>query len=55
LAKTGLSLRGLKMKLAEPVPLSAEHDLTIFDCGESALNDWLKHRALKNESRFSRT
>jgi GNAT superfamily N-acetyltransferase len=55
LAKTGLSLRGLKMKLSEPVPLSAEHDLTIFDCGESALNDWLKHRALKNESRFSRT
>lgn len=43
------------MKLLEPVPLSAEHDLSDFDCGESALNDWLKHRALKNESRFSRT
>lgn len=26
-----------------------------FDCGEPALNDWLQHRALKNESRFSRT
>ena len=26
-----------------------------FDCGEPALNDWLRHRALKNESRFSRT
>jgi GNAT superfamily N-acetyltransferase len=26
-----------------------------FDCGVPALNDWLKQRALKNESRFSRT
>jgi GNAT superfamily N-acetyltransferase len=35
--------------------LTAEHDLSDFDCGEPALNDWLRHRALKNESRFSRT
>jgi GNAT superfamily N-acetyltransferase len=35
--------------------LTPEHDLTGFDCGESALNDWLRHRALQNESRFSRT
>jgi GNAT superfamily N-acetyltransferase len=42
-------------KLSAPVPLTANHDLTDFDCGESVLNDWLKHRALKNESRFSRT
>lgn len=41
--------------LAAPVPLSPEHDLSRFDCGEPALNDWLRHRALKNESRFSRT
>ncbi len=41
--------------LSDPVPLSAEHDLSGFDCGEPALNDWLRHRALKNESRFSRT
>lgn len=26
-----------------------------FDCGEPALNDWLKQRALKNESRHART
>ncbi|MCW2276117.1 GNAT superfamily N-acetyltransferase [Rhodoblastus acidophilus] len=32
-----------------------EHDLSSFDCGEPALNDWLRERALKNESRFSRT
>jgi GNAT superfamily N-acetyltransferase len=42
-------------KLSAPVPLTADHDLSEFDCGESALNDWLKQRALKNESRFSRT
>jgi len=41
--------------ISAPIPLSAEHDLSSFDCGESALNDWLRHRALKNESRFSRT
>lgn len=29
--------------------------MTDFDCGDPVLNDWLKHRALKNESRFSRT
>jgi len=44
-----------KNQLSAPVPLKAEHDLSDFDCGESALNDWLRHRALKNESRFSRT
>jgi hypothetical protein len=41
--------------LSAPVPLTAEHDLSQFDCGEPSLNDWLRQRALKNESRFSRT
>ena len=41
--------------LSEPVPLTAEHDLSAFDCGEAVLNDWLRQRALRNESRFSRT
>lgn len=41
--------------LCAPVPLTAEHELSHFDCGAPALNDWLRHRALKNESRFSRT
>jgi GNAT superfamily N-acetyltransferase len=41
--------------LSAPVPLTSEHDVSGFDCGEPALNDWLQHRALKNESRFSRT
>lgn len=41
--------------LSAPVPLTPAHDLSSFDCGEPVLNDWLRHRALKNESRFSRT
>lgn len=41
--------------LSAPVPLTADHDLSTFDCGEPALDEWLRHRALKNESRFSRT
>ena len=43
------------MEFSAPVPLLPSHDLGAFDCGEPALNDWLKQRALKNESRFSRT
>lgn len=43
------------MSLSAPVPLDADHDLDAFDCGDPALNDWLKRRALRNESRFSRT
>ena len=42
-------------RLSAPVPLTAEHDLSIFDCGEPALNNWLRHHAWKNESRFART
>lgn len=44
-----------EVKLSAPTPLTAEHDLADFDCGEKLLDDWLKQRALKNESRFSRT
>jgi GNAT superfamily N-acetyltransferase len=44
-----------EFRLSAPVPLTAEHDFSAFDCGEPALNEWLRHRALKNESRFSRT
>lgn len=43
------------MPLSAPVPLTSSHDVSLFDCGEPALDDWLKLRALKNESRFSRT
>lgn len=42
-------------RLEPPCALTPGHDRSSFDCGEPALNDWLRHRALKNESRFSRT
>lgn len=43
------------MTLSAPVPITNDHALADFDCGVPTLNDWLKQRALKNESRFSRT
>ena len=33
-----------------PEPISATHVLDGFDCGEPSLDDWLKKRALKNQS-----
>ncbi|RED30493.1 acetyltransferase (GNAT) family protein [Rhodopseudomonas thermotolerans] len=44
-----------RSRLSAPVPLTIAHDLSAFDCGEPVSNDWLRQRALKNESRFSRT
>jgi len=32
-------------------PLSGHHDRASFDCGESALDDWLKQNAIQNEKR----
>ena len=55
MAEVGGTPKPRGSRLSAPVPLTAEHDLSKFDCGEPALNDWLRHRALKNESRFSRT
>lgn len=55
MAATGAAPGPSELRLSAPVPLTAEHDLSVFDCGEPALNDWLRHRALRNESRFSRT
>lgn len=46
---------GRPARLAAPVPMTASHDVSSLDCGEPPLDDWLKHRALNNESRFSRT
>jgi GNAT superfamily N-acetyltransferase len=44
-----------ELRISAPVPLTTDHDLSAFDCGEPALNDWLTRRALHNEGRFSRT
>jgi GNAT superfamily N-acetyltransferase len=44
-----------EIALSAPVALKPDHDLSQFECGDAALNDWLRQRALKNESLFSRT
>ena len=36
--------------ISSPQPLEHLHDCNEFDCGEPLLNDWLKRRALTNQS-----
>jgi GNAT superfamily N-acetyltransferase len=36
--------------ISRPAPLSDQHFLEHFDCGEASLNDWLKKTAFKNQS-----
>lgn len=44
------------MNLHPPAPLAPEHQVNAFSCGESALDEWLKRRALANQlSGASRT
>lgn len=38
------------MSLRPPEPLSAQHDLSAFDCGAESLDRWLRQRALKNQT-----
>ena len=38
------------MQLSPPEPLAASHRLDDFECGEAVLDDWLKRRALANQS-----
>lgn len=35
--------------ISAPEQLTAHHQLIGFDCGTASLNEWLCHRALKNE------
>jgi predicted N-acetyltransferase YhbS len=37
-------------KFTFPTPITMEHEVSGFDCGESSLNEWLKRRALKNQA-----
>jgi GNAT superfamily N-acetyltransferase len=37
-------------KLLPPQPLAAEHRLEGFSCGESTLDEWLRRRALINQT-----
>jgi GNAT superfamily N-acetyltransferase len=46
----------MSLQLSAPEPLSAGHRLDRFSCGEAALDDWLKRRAMANQmSGASRT
>ena len=38
------------MTLSPPEPLRPGHDLASFECGRPALDNWLRQRALRNES-----
>ena len=44
------------MRVSVPHPLTEQDDCRAFDCGEPALNDWLRRKALANQmSGASRT
>ena len=55
MAKIKDKVARVKNKLTKPEPISNKHNVTKFDCGNEDLNHWLRQRALKNESRFTRT
>jgi len=38
------------LQFGPPEPLAAAHRLDDFECGEAVLDDWLKRRALSNQS-----
>lgn len=41
----------MSLKLTAPQPLTVAHRLDAFSCGEPVLDDWLKRRAMANQSR----
>jgi GNAT superfamily N-acetyltransferase len=40
---------GARGEFQAPAPLTAEHDFSVFRCGEPVLDDWLRRRALANQ------
>ncbi len=40
----------IELDFTPPTPITADQELTNFDCGESSLNEWLKKRAFKNHA-----
>jgi len=42
--------KGLSLQLGPPEPLAASHRMDEFECGEAVLDEWLKRRALANQS-----
>jgi hypothetical protein len=41
--------------ITAPTPLTPDHDLGRFDCGNDVLNDWLKRHAVKNQGKTAQT
>lgn len=39
----------MELIVTAPQLLNNDHDLQVFDCGNSVLNDWLRRRAMKNQ------
>lgn len=39
----------MSLRLGAPQPLTAQHLIDGFDCGEPSLDEWLKRRALANQ------
>ncbi len=37
--------------ISPPEPLRSDHDLSVFDCGKPALNEWLRTYALSNQTK----
>ena len=37
-------------KVTAPAPLNTTHILSEFNCGEAALDEWIRHRGIKNQS-----
>jgi GNAT superfamily N-acetyltransferase len=44
----------LAQDITAPMPITAEHEVSRFDCGKEPLNDWIKSKAAKSEGRSSR-
>ncbi|MDL2272706.1 GNAT family N-acetyltransferase [Desulfovibrio sp. OttesenSCG-928-I05] len=40
----------MTMELSAPAPLTLAHNTALFSCGEPVLDDWLRGRAVKNET-----
>lgn len=40
----------MDLVLTPPQPLTSEHRLAAFDCGEASLDEWLRRRALANQA-----
>lgn len=43
------------IRLSQPEPLKAHHDLSQFECGKPTLDQWLRSHAMANEGTSSRT